>query len=262
MDAVLVEELLDVLLGDVDELARGRDRDAARLLALEVDVRRPLVEPQPDHLELALEQLALAVRLAGGGVDDQQDEVAGARDADDLAAAAFALGGALDDPGQVEQLNPAVVVIYDPRNARQRGELIRRRLRFCGGEGVEDGRLADGREADERDARVALLLHVEALARPAARRLRVEQLRPILDELCAQRAQVAHRRLVDLREISFSMSWIFSTRVDMAAAKGRGTARVRRGRRRGRGGGEQGARRDRRDDELATGSVHRPPRSL
>ena len=59
MDLVLVQQLLHIGLRDVDELARGADADGAVLLALEVDVGRALVEPQPDHLQLALEQLAL-----------------------------------------------------------------------------------------------------------------------------------------------------------------------------------------------------------
>eukprot|EP00966_Prymnesium_polylepis_P156202 3608793-Prymnesium_polylepis.1 len=161
--------------------------------------RRPLVEPQPDHLELAADELLLALRLARAGVDDDQDEVGGAGDGDDLAAAALALGRALDDPRQVEQLDPRVLVVDDPRYARERRELIRGALRLGAGEGREDGRLADGREADQRHARVAHPLHLEALARPGRALGRLEQLRAQLRELGAQDAEVAHGRLVDLR---------------------------------------------------------------
>ena len=87
VDAVLVEHLLHVLLGDVLQFARRRHHHAARRLPLVVHVGWPLVEPEPDGVELALEQLALALRLPRARVDDEEDEVGAARDADDLAAA-------------------------------------------------------------------------------------------------------------------------------------------------------------------------------
>ena len=61
--------------------------------------------------------------------------------------------------------------------------------------------LADGREADQADARVARRLHVEAIAGALRPRLWPveEQLALVLGELRPEAADVRHRLLVDLR---------------------------------------------------------------
>ena len=61
-------------------------------------------------------------------VEDDEDEVAGARGADHLPAAALAVLGALDDPGQVQQLDLRAAVPDDAGDARERGELVGRHL--------------------------------------------------------------------------------------------------------------------------------------
>ena len=73
--------------------------DAALVLPPEHDLRRPLVEPDAEARQLALDQ-----PLVGHGlhaVQDDEDHVAGARGGDDLPPAALAVLGALDDPRQV-----------------------------------------------------------------------------------------------------------------------------------------------------------------
>mmetsp|Transcript_26429 Transcript_26429/g.53099 ORF Transcript_26429/g.53099 Transcript_26429/m.53099 type:complete len:241 (-) Transcript_26429:501-1223(-) len=76
MDLELVQQLAYVRLGDVDELAGGRDGDRSILLALKVHVGWTLVEPQSNHIQLMLKQLSLAVGLARGSIHDEQDKVA------------------------------------------------------------------------------------------------------------------------------------------------------------------------------------------
>ena len=48
----------------------------------------------------------------------------------DLSPAALALGGTLDDPRQVEQLDVGAVVLDDARDAGERGELVAGALRL------------------------------------------------------------------------------------------------------------------------------------
>jgi len=52
-----------------------------------------------------------------------------------LPTSPLALGRALDDPREVEQLNAAVLVIDHTRNAGERRELVRRLLRLGRGKG-------------------------------------------------------------------------------------------------------------------------------
>mmetsp|Transcript_35824 Transcript_35824/g.94098 ORF Transcript_35824/g.94098 Transcript_35824/m.94098 type:complete len:383 (-) Transcript_35824:305-1453(-) len=164
VDLVLVQQLAHVQLRDATQLARRRDRNSAILLPLKVHIRWPLVQSQADHLELTLEELALALGLATAHVDHQQDQVARPRYADDLPATALALGGTLDDTGKVEQLDASVPVVDDAWDARQRGELVGGRLRFGRRECAEDSRLAHGRETDECHPSIAHLFDIEASA--------------------------------------------------------------------------------------------------
>uniref|UniRef100_A0A182U889 Uncharacterized protein n=1 Tax=Anopheles melas TaxID=34690 RepID=A0A182U889_9DIPT len=76
--------------------------DPAPLLDLEVDVGPALVQPQPDRLQLVLEQIPVHVRF--GRVQHHQHQIGGARDRYHLPAATLALGRPLDDAGQIEQL--------------------------------------------------------------------------------------------------------------------------------------------------------------
>mmetsp|Transcript_18949 Transcript_18949/g.48841 ORF Transcript_18949/g.48841 Transcript_18949/m.48841 type:complete len:249 (+) Transcript_18949:407-1153(+) len=126
--AVLVQDIVDVLLGDRRRLAREVDRDAARCLPLVVDVGRALIQSQPAVFELAFEQHALVLRVARRGIEDHEHHVRRLSDGDDLAPAALALRRALDDPWQVEHLDAAPLVVEDARDARERREFVRGRL--------------------------------------------------------------------------------------------------------------------------------------
>ena len=64
------------------------------------------------------------VRHGFGRVEHDEDEVAGAADGNDLATATLAVLGALNDTGQIQQLNAAALVLERARteqtiNSRQ-----------------------------------------------------------------------------------------------------------------------------------------------
>ena len=61
-------------------------------------------------------------------VEDDNDARACARDSDHLLATSFAIVRALDDTWQVEQLDLGAAPEFDARDARERSELVRRRL--------------------------------------------------------------------------------------------------------------------------------------
>ena len=173
---------------------------AALGLAHEVDVGARLVEADAEALELALDDALVRHGLAR--VEHDENHVAGARRADDLAAAALAVLGALDDAGQVEQLDARAAVVHGARDARQRRELVRGHgaLRLAAGQHVEQSALADRGEADEADARVAVPRHVEAVARAARRALGAQHhLRLEARELGLEHAEVELGGLVLLR---------------------------------------------------------------
>jgi len=128
-------------------------------------------------LELGLEDGAVVLLALLGRVEHDHDEVAALGHADDLAAAALALRRALDDAGQVEQLDLRAAVQDVARDARERRELVRRGARLGARQLGQQRALARRREADERAARVAGLAHVEADALALARRAALQQLR-------------------------------------------------------------------------------------
>jgi hypothetical protein len=115
---------------------------------------------------------------------------------DDLASATTALRGALDDPGQVEELDARALVLDHARDRGERGELV------CGGLGLgvrglgEERALADGGEADQRDARVAGLADVEPDAGGPGLGRGLEQLRAVAGELGLEQPEVVLGRLL------------------------------------------------------------------
>ena len=198
----LVQDRVHRLRGVVAELRQRHRRvelDAARRLLHERDVRRRLVQPQPHGLELPLQDALVVVDALLARVQDDQNEVRRPRDRDDLLAPALAVGRALDDARQIQQLDLRVVVEDVAGDARQRREFVARGLALRARQRGQQARLADGGEADEGHAAVARLLDVEAVAAAAGRRLLLQQGAAQLAELRLDDAEVALRRLVLLR---------------------------------------------------------------
>eukprot|EP01139_Manchomonas_bermudensis_P010142 Amastigsp_a340011_380.p2 type:complete len:325 gc:universal Amastigsp_a340011_380:300-1274(+) len=175
---------------------RRIELDASALLELDRDVRRRSVETDADRLELGLEKTPLSV--AFGRVHHDQNEIRGPGHADDLAPTAFALRRALNDPGQIEELNLRPCVVNHAGDACQRRELVRGNLRLGGGHFREQSRLAHRGEADHRHARVPNTAHVKALALPCSRLGPFDELRAILGELGLESAEMPLGRFVFL----------------------------------------------------------------
>mmetsp|Transcript_17299 Transcript_17299/g.45121 ORF Transcript_17299/g.45121 Transcript_17299/m.45121 type:complete len:290 (-) Transcript_17299:301-1170(-) len=114
--AVLRQHLPDRLQIKVLLLPDRRQIDPALVLPREFELGRLAVDPDPKALELVFNQV-----LVGEGlhhVEADEDEVAGAGHSNNLPAASLAVLGALDDPGQVEQLDLGPFVDDDPRDRR------------------------------------------------------------------------------------------------------------------------------------------------
>ena len=97
-----VQDVHDQLFVQLRQRDGAGERHAARLLALEIDLRRRPVQPDAHRLQLARQDGAVRVALAR--VQDHQDEVGALRHGDDLPPAALALRRALDDSRQIQQL--------------------------------------------------------------------------------------------------------------------------------------------------------------
>ena len=204
MALLLGQDRLDHVVGQVGVVeGAAHDPDAALGLLLEHELGRVLVEADPEALELVLDFLLVGERLER--VEDEQDQVAGARDADDLLAAALAVLGALDDAGQVEQLDGGPVLLVLAGDAGQRRELLGRHLRLHVRHLLHQRRLAHRGEADHRHAAVARLRHVEALAAALLRRLGLvrDDLRLQFRQPRFQQSQVVFSRFVFLRPFHF-----------------------------------------------------------
>ena len=87
---------------------------------------------------------------------------------DDLPSTALALRGTLDDTGQIQHLDFRAAVFEHAGYGREGGEGVRRDFTLGLGDLGQERGFADGREADERDTRVAALADVEAGAAAGA----------------------------------------------------------------------------------------------
>uniref|UniRef100_A0A182IKF5 Uncharacterized protein n=1 Tax=Anopheles atroparvus TaxID=41427 RepID=A0A182IKF5_ANOAO len=130
---------------------------------------------RPDRLQLVLEQVPVDVRF--GGVEHHQHQVGRTGHRNHLPTATLALGGPLDDTGQIEQLYVGTLVLDHTRDAGERRELVVGRFALGFGERRQQRRLADRRKPDQGDTGIARLEHIEAFALFALLR-RFQQLRP------------------------------------------------------------------------------------
>src|SRR6266540_7413820 len=191
----LPDHVRDHLLRDLLQ-GHGRiDCEPAAHLLLNYDVRRSRVHADAGGMELVREHGH--VRLED--VDHEEDEVAHAGDGDDLAASPAPLGGAADDARHVQDLDPRALVLHEPRDHLERGEVVRADLARRGGDRVEERGLPRRRESHEADRRVPRLLDGVADAAPLAfrRALLLLVLQP--GELRLQLADVVLRVFVVLR---------------------------------------------------------------
>lgn len=110
----------------------GVEVDASLVLPPEVDVGRRFVQPDAEALQLVLQQLLVVQRLQD--VQHHEDQVAGAGHGDDLPSATLAVLRALDDSGQVEQLDLRPLVLDAAGHGGERCEFVRGHLRVHAGQ--------------------------------------------------------------------------------------------------------------------------------
>lgn len=145
-----------------------------------------------------------------GGVQHHEHQIGSTRHGDDLATTPLALGGALNDTRQVQQLYVGALVLDHTRNAGQGGELIvccgflGKSFKIWRGRGSPSAAYpppipslsgwttlwtCPPREADQRHPRIAALQHIESLPLFALLR-RFQQLGPVLGQFRLQQAQM------------------------------------------------------------------------
>lgn len=196
MYLILVEHLIHRLSIYLRQGDRAIERQPSRRLWLEVYVRPPLVQPDPQVLQLLCQQPLLDLPVLG--VQHHEDHVRRPRCGDDLAPAPLALGGTLDDPGKVQQLDLGPVVLEDPGDAGQGGEFVGADRGGRGGDLAEQGGLAHAGEADHGNPGVPLLLDLEAVPLGGALCHPVQKLGPVLGEMRFEHADVMLGTLVAL----------------------------------------------------------------
>ena len=93
----------------------------------------------------------------------------------------------------------------NPRNTRQRGKLIRCRLRKRPSELIQQRRFPNRRKANQTDAAVARLCHVEPFAFRSTLRCRLHDVPSELGQLRLKRPKVRRRGFVLLRSAHFEL---------------------------------------------------------
>mmetsp|Transcript_43004 Transcript_43004/g.91446 ORF Transcript_43004/g.91446 Transcript_43004/m.91446 type:complete len:363 (+) Transcript_43004:336-1424(+) len=170
----------------------------ARLLFGDAHVGGTLVDPYAEGEELLLDDLFVREGLAG--IEDDEDQVAGAGGGDDLSSPTLSLSSALDDPRKIQHLNSGALVLHRPRYASQRRELVRRRLAPRPRERRQQRALPHGRKSHQSHPGVSRLGHVEptsgVLGTCGLPPRSVEELGSQFSELGLERAQVVVRGLV------------------------------------------------------------------
>mmetsp|Transcript_11487 Transcript_11487/g.20786 ORF Transcript_11487/g.20786 Transcript_11487/m.20786 type:complete len:266 (+) Transcript_11487:198-995(+) len=126
VDAVLGAHRLHVVQVQLGVRHVGGKRQAALVLLLEHQPRRPLVQPDAKTLQLVLDELLVCDGLEAVQHDDNQ--ITRARGGDNLPAATLAVFCAFNDSRQVQKLNLCASIADDPGNTSQSGKLVRRNL--------------------------------------------------------------------------------------------------------------------------------------
>lgn len=102
VDTVFLQNGFDGLIAHSVRINHPRDSDTTFVLSFEIDLGRHLVEPNTEAFELMLYDFLML--HGSSGVEDDNDQVAGSSDGDNLFTSTLAVLGAFDDTGQVEQL--------------------------------------------------------------------------------------------------------------------------------------------------------------
>ncbi|MPM76237.1 hypothetical protein SDC9_123234 [bioreactor metagenome] len=130
------------------------------------DELRNLREQRGKLLELGVDFLKIFNRVAQFAACDVEHMHKHARALDmpeEIVPKPRALRRTFDEAGNIREHKRAVVAGSHAEVGGQRGEMIGRDLRFCGGQHGEDGGFANGGEADEADVRNGLELQLQLI---------------------------------------------------------------------------------------------------
>ena len=100
------------------------DTNATFILLLKNDIRRLLINADPESLELVFDDSFLRERFID--VQDDEDQMAGFGHCDDLSAATLSILGPLDNSRQIQHLNRSTIVYNLAGDSSQGREFIRR----------------------------------------------------------------------------------------------------------------------------------------
>lgn len=110
------------LVVDMRERHGVGDGEAALVLFLKNNIRRLLVDSNPESLELGLDDLLISQWLID--IENDEDQVTGLCNGDHLTSSTLAIFGSLNDTRQIEHLNGGAVVLNLAWHSRQCGKLI------------------------------------------------------------------------------------------------------------------------------------------
>ncbi len=88
-------------------------------------------------------------------VDDVEHHVGASNHVENLTTSPFSFGGALDQPGQVENLDFGASVFHDTRDTRQGGKGVASRFGVGVGYLGDEGGLSHRGETDQRNGRIS-----------------------------------------------------------------------------------------------------------
>ena len=162
MDLVLRQDVFDHFFIEMGECFGTVELHAAQFGRSNGDQRRRFIQTNANLLQFSTDLHFVLFCL--GRLQHHQDHVRVLRHCDHLLSSALAVGRALDDSRQVEQLDLGVVVVDDSGDAGQCSKLVGCGERGGVGDAGEQRGFSDGGEADHADPGVAEPADLEALA--------------------------------------------------------------------------------------------------
>ena len=99
-----------------------RDGNASFVLFLEDNVGRILIDTYTEAFEFVLNDSFVSEGLVH--IKNNENEMTGFGNSDDLTASTFAILGSLNDTGQIKHLNGCTIVLHLTRHSGQSGKLI------------------------------------------------------------------------------------------------------------------------------------------
>ena len=98
------------------------DGDASFVLLFEDNVRRILVNSYTEAFKLILDDSFVSEGLVH--IKNDENEMAGFGNGNDLTASTFAILGSLNDTGQVKHLDGCTIILHLTRHSGQSGKLV------------------------------------------------------------------------------------------------------------------------------------------